>query len=56
MTVMPSRPATSREALSSAEAMPAADGGVAAMAALVSGTFIRPAPAPNSMNPGSRLV
>jgi len=26
------------------------------MTALVSGTFISPAPAPNSMNPGSRLA
>ena len=53
---MPSSPATSREALSSAEAMPARAAGTASMTALVSGTFISPAPAPNSMNPGSRLA
>ena len=44
------------EAFSSAEATPARDCGTACMTALVSGTFIRPAPAPKSMKPGSRLT
>ncbi len=48
------QPATSREALSSAEAIPERSAGMAARMALVSGTFLRPAPAPNSRNPGIR--
>ncbi len=56
MTVMPSSPATSREALSRAEAIPDRSGGMTCMIALVSGTFIRPAPAPNIRKPGIRLA
>ena len=54
ITVMPSRPATSREALSSAEAMPARAAGVDCMTALVSGTFISPAPGAEQHEPGQQ--
>ena len=54
MTVMPSRPATSLDALSSADATPDRSGGIECRTTLVSGTFISPAPAPNSRKPGIR--
>jgi hypothetical protein len=56
MTVTPSRPATSRDALNSADAIPARSVGTPSRIALVSGTFIRPAPRPKSTNPGSSEV
>ena len=55
-TVTPSSPATSRDALSRADAMPDCSAGAPSSTALVSGTFISPAPRPNSTNPGSRPV
>jgi hypothetical protein len=52
ITVTPSRPATSREAFSRAEATPDRSGGMAPRIALVSGMFISPPPAPKTRKPG----